>query len=94
MMKAESLSFFDRVAIGFGAMVLGCAAVLVGAFPLLMYFIVDDPAPDMAEIVALLFWKAPILFGLFSGVVGFTFPGLAADGLGEAWKYVIGLWRD
>lgn len=93
-MKAKSLSLFDRFAIGFGAMVLGCAAVLVGAFPLLMYSMIDDPAADMAKIAALLFWKAPILFGLFSGVVGFIFPRLAADGLGEVWQYVIGLWRD
>lgn len=94
MIKAESLTFFDRVAIGFGAMVLGCTAVLVGAFPYLLYFMVGDPADDIAAIAALLFWKAPIIFGLCSGVVGFIFPGLAADGLGEVWKYVIGLWYD
>lgn len=91
-MKTEPITLFDRVAIGFGATVLGYAAALVFAIPEAVEML-GYPSWDMARIGKLLFWKVPVLFGLFSGVAGFFFPVHWANGLGEVWRIVIGRWR-
>ena len=84
-METRSHSFFDRVAIAFSAMVVGCGAALVVALPLLL-FIGMVVHSDFSKVGALLFWKVPILFGLVSGAVGFISPSFAADWLGKTWK--------
>jgi hypothetical protein len=90
-METETHSLFDRVAIAFGAIVLGFGAGLVVALPLL--FIVGAFTSDASSIGALLFWKVPLLLGLISGVVGFVSPSVAADWLGKTWKGVVYVWR-
>ena len=90
-METESHSFFDRIAIAFGAMVLGCGAGLAVSLPLLL--IVGIFASDSSSIGALLFWKVPVLLGFVSGIVGFLWPRRAADWLGKAWKGVVYVWR-
>ena len=90
-METETHSVFDRVAIAFGAMVLGCGAGLVVGLPLLL--IVWAITSDASSIGALVFWKVPIVLGLVSGVVGFFSPRYAADGLGSLWKGVVNVWR-
>lgn len=90
-METETHSLFDRVAIAFGAMVLGCGAGLVVGLPLL--FIVGAFTSDASSIGALVFWKIPILLGLIAGVVGFISPRFAADWLGKLWKGVANVWR-
>jgi hypothetical protein len=90
-METETHSLLDRVAIGFGAMVLGCGAGLVVGLPLL--FIVGAFTSDASSTGALVFWKVPILLGLVSGVVGFISPRFSADWLGNLWKGVVNVWR-
>lgn len=89
--KTEPITLFDRVAIGFGAAILGYCAGLVAAVPLTLDMF-DYTSWDFARIAALLFYKVPILFGLFSGVAGFFFPVPWSNGLGEVWKIVINRW--
>ena len=90
-METDTHSLFDRVAIAFGGMVLGCGAGLVVGLPLL--FVVGAFTSDASSIGALVFWKIPILLGLISGVVGFISPRFAADWLGRLWKGVVNVWR-
>ena len=90
-METETHSLFDRVAIAFGAMVLGCGAGLIVGLPLL--FIVWAFTSEVSSTGALVFWKLPILLGLISGVVGFISPRFAADWLGNVWKGVVYVWR-
>lgn len=90
-METESHSLFDKVAIAFGAMVLGCGAGLAVSFPLLL--IVGVFTSDSSSIGALLFWKVPVLLGLVSGVIGLLSPRLAAHWLGKTWTGVVYVWR-
>ena len=93
-MKAEPLSLFDRVAIGFGATIAGAAAALALAFPFYYEIILESTDWDLLHYGELLLWTWPVRFGLLSGVVGFFFPRFAADCLGKAWEGVTFLWRD
>lgn len=90
-MKADSTSFFDRVAIAFGAMVLGCGAALVASFPLLL--ILGAFYPDLGRIGPILFWKFPISVGIISAIAGFISPGFTADWLGKTWTGAVYIWR-
>lgn len=91
-MKTEPLSLIDRVAIGYGAAVLGYCAGLGAAVPL-MLDVHDFTSWDLAKIGPLLFYKVPVVAGAFSGVAGFLFPVAWSRGLGEVWKFVVNRWR-
>ena len=90
-MEPDSHSLFDRLAIAFGAMILGYGAGLVMGIPLL--FLLGAISSSMTGIGSILLWKVPVLLGLVSGIVGFVAPGIAADGLGKIWKGVVHVWR-
>lgn len=90
-MKTDPITLFDRVAIGFGAAVLGYGAGLAAAISFTLDMLADASG-QTAGIWALLYYKMPIVFGLFSGVAGFFFPVAWANGLGEVWRIVIGRW--
>ena len=90
-MDTETYSLFDRVAIAFGAMVLGAGAGLAVGLPLLL--IAGVFASEASGIGALFIWKMPLLLGLIFGAVGFVSPGFAADWLGKTWQGVVYIWR-
>ncbi len=85
-------SLFDRVAIAVGAAIIGCVTAFAAALPLL-FLIGTLFHVDLTTTGAWLFWKAPLVFGLVCGVVGFASPTLLANWFGNAWKAVIGIWR-
>lgn len=84
-------SLFDRAAIAFGAMVIGCGAGLVVAVPVLL--LIKILASEPGAICGSLFWKAPLLLGGLFGITGFISPNFAADWLGRAWKGAVYVWR-
>ena len=86
MMKAEPLSLFDRVAIGFGATIAGAAVALALSFPFYYEIILGTTDRDPLHYGELLLWIWPIRFGILSGVVGFFFSLSAVYYLGDCFR--------
>lgn len=87
----ESKTIFDRIAIAFGAMVIGGAGALVAALPL--FYIIGLFSIETDGVGELLFLKMPILFGIISALVALISPVFAADWIGRVWQGLLYLWR-
>lgn len=91
-MKEEQHGIFDRIAVAFGATIVGGLTALIVALPLFFFFsmIVDA---DMSDIGKAMFLKAPLAFGVLCGVVAFFSPATAAELFGKAWSGALLVWR-
>ena len=90
-MEMEPKTVFDRVAIAFGAMVIAGATALVAALPL--FYILGLFWGTIDGLAELLFWKLPLLLGLFSAFLAFISPGFVIEWAGKVWRGILFLWR-
>lgn len=96
-MDTGRISLFDRVAVSFGATLVGGAAALAVTF-MVWFWMIDCGNCSYEELQfsqysVLLLWTVPTRFALVSGVVGFFSPRIVTFAVGKVWDVARGLWR-
>ena len=91
MNNNEPYTFFDRIAVAFGAILLGFIMALIAALPL-FYVLGLSTLVDVDQLGPLLFWKLPIIFSLVSGVIAIINPQLTSGFFGSMGRIIIYIW--